>query len=1232
MEESRVKLLGSRRGLRRRNGLSVGVVFTMLMAILPIGAAAPAFAAGPGVVAFDMVGSGSQNLTSFTDDPAIPFGSAGDGFNKMARGVTSIPYAVADDSLSIYTGDSLGIIKEGNTDTFFGVTDTVNGDTGATSGTVEATWVFDVSGASDMELSIDMGAMGDFESSDTFTWAYSIDGGASAVAFASTVDEAGSNTYTLEGGASFLLNDPMLMNGTILTNDLATFTTPLTGTGSEMTLTLTANTNGGTEAFAFQNLIINGTAGPGVVAFDMVGSGSQNLTSFTDDPAIPFGSAGDGFNKMARGVTSIPYAVADDSLSIYTGDSLGIIKEGNTDTFFGVTDTVNGDTGATSGTVEATWVFDVSGASDMELSIDMGAMGDFESSDTFTWAYSIDGGASAVAFASTVDEAGSNTYTLEGGASFLLNDPMLMNGTILTNDLATFTTPLTGTGSEMTLTLTANTNGGTEAFAFQNLIINGGGGGGNGGPTFGVCDDPATLISEVQGPGAASPLAGTTVEIEGIVVGDFQQYAGAGSDAPLGGFMVQEEDADADADPATSEGVFVYDPGAIDVSVGDLVRVAGSATEYFGLTEVNNVRNLLICSTDNTMPTPATPVVPTTLGDAPVDWEAIEGMSASIGQPLYVTGLYPHGAFGEVQLSAIGAQNHPNQVAGQGTGAAADVRTLNTNSRVILDDGETESEGSVNSSWNPSTTPYLSTVDGTLRSGDMLDSLSGVIHYSYGEYEVHPVNLADPTYPAGAVSFTRVNARPDAPSLGGTMTVASFNVLNYFTTFGSRGAGDAAEFIRQADKIVAAIIELDADVVGLMEIENNGTAIADLVTRLNSGPGATRIYGYIDTGVVGGDAIAVGFLYDTATVDPVGGYAVLDSSVSPAFLDAKNRPAVAQTFEEVATRNRVTVAVNHLKSKGSSCDGLPNPGDPAYGVAGYTTDPELPDFAGNCNLTRTAAAQVLGQWLDADPTGEGTGYALIIGDLNAYANESPITALEGLGYTDLHELHDGGNSWAVGGHSYVYDGELGSLDYALGNAAVMPVVTGATAWHINADEPFALDYNDYNPAANYSPDQFASSDHDPVIVGLAMPIVPRRIKEVAITELEALVGVGSKKDDQNLGKAITDLERSLDLSRWTSDSTLDANGGANVFERERQAVSRLLKLSPALAAQAQDVVDDIVLADWTLASVAIGIAGDAGEDVSRALGTLDQGDAAAANGDPESAIQRYMQAWQHAVH
>ena len=186
-------------------------------------------------------------------------------------------------------------------------------------------------------------------------------------------------------------------------------------------------------------MITAGSIGPTDVAYDMVGSGSQNLTSYTNIWTDAFASAGDGFQKYQRGVSaSIPFAVLDDSLSIFTSDSLGIVKEGNTDVFFGIVDTENSDN---SGPVSATLVFDITGASGLGLQIDMGAMGDFESSDFFEWTYSIDGGPSTTAFASTVDEAGSYTYTLEGGASFTLNDPMLIQGEILTNNLATSSRP-----------------------------------------------------------------------------------------------------------------------------------------------------------------------------------------------------------------------------------------------------------------------------------------------------------------------------------------------------------------------------------------------------------------------------------------------------------------------------------------------------------------------------------------------------------------------------------------------------------------------------------------------------------------------------------------------------------------------------------------------------------------------------------------------------------------------
>ena len=190
------------------------------------------------------------------------------------------------------------------------------------------------------------------------------------------------------------------------------------------------------------------------------------------------------------------------------------------------------------------------------------------------------------------------------------------------------------------------------------------------------------------------------------------------------------------------------------------------------------------------------------------------------------------------------------------------------------------------------------------------------------------------------------------------------------------------------------------------------------------------------------------------------------NSVDPAFLDDYNRPALAQTFKEIATGGELTVAVNHLKSKGSDCNAI--------------GDPDIGDGQGNCNLTRSAGATALATWLAGDPTNSGDDDFLIMGDLNSYAMEDPINILTTAGYTELIADRLGG------GYSYVYDGQRGYLDHALADPDLDPQVAGITIWHINSDEPPALDYNDYNDPALYQPDAFRSSDHDPVILGLTL--------------------------------------------------------------------------------------------------------------------------------------------------
>ena len=228
-----------------------------------------------------------------------------------------------------------------------------------------------------------------------------------------------------------------------------------------------------------------------------------------------------------------------------------------------------------------------------------------------------------------------------------------------------------------------------------------------------------------------------------------------------------------------------------------------------------------------------------------------------------------------------------------------------------------------------------------------------------------------------------------------------------------------------------------------MEIENDAapnSAIAELTAALNAAVGAGT-YAYIDTGVVGTDEIRVALHLQAGVGDA-------RSAPSPCSRRRTTRCSSTRSTvrrwrrrsAENANGQRFTVVVNHLKSKGSDCNAV--------------GDPDTGDGQGNCNVTRTNAATALANWLETDPTGSGDPDFLIIGDLNSYAKEDPIKALEADGYTNLTASFHGPEAY-----SYVFDGQSGYLDHALANAALAPQVTGVTEWHINADEPIALDYN-----------------------------------------------------------------------------------------------------------------------------------------------------------------------------
>lgn len=232
-----------------------------------------------GLIAKDDFDS-TLNRTSFSQTPATgAFSSPADGFQVFQSGVSaSIPFALVDDSFSVFVNDQQGIVDNSpdspghKSDAWFGVVDTENPDNPG--GVATATWSFDISGANGLEVSMDMGAMGDFDAADSFVWTYSIDGEAAQALFTSSIDEAGSANYTLADGDMFTLDDPLLMtnaqNQTVqLSNDFQTLTSLLDGTGDVLTLELTAISNGddaasfNSEAYVFDNIVIEGFTGAG---------------------------------------------------------------------------------------------------------------------------------------------------------------------------------------------------------------------------------------------------------------------------------------------------------------------------------------------------------------------------------------------------------------------------------------------------------------------------------------------------------------------------------------------------------------------------------------------------------------------------------------------------------------------------------------------------------------------------------------------------------------------------------------------------------------------------------------------------------------------------------------------------------------------------------------------------------------------------------------------------------
>ncbi|MGQ4277133.1 ExeM/NucH family extracellular endonuclease [Pseudidiomarina sp. E22-M8] len=572
-------------------------------------------------------------------------------------------------------------------------------------------------------------------------------------------------------------------------------------------------------------------------------------------------------------------------------------------------------------------------------------------------------------------------------------------------------------------------------------------------PEFGACGDTATLISEVQGSGLSSPLFESEVVVEAVVTAVYLE-----GNRPLNGFFIQEEDADQDADPATSEGIFVYHQDTA-VNAGDKVRIAGAVGEYYDSTQLSGVTAITVCSSGESV-TPANFSVPV---DSLNAFEAIEGMLVTLEHPVVVTDTDTLGQYGEFWVARERLFT-PTQV-------AAPVENNDVNVRLnafLIDDAR----GVTNAEDVPFPAGGLSAVN-SLRLGTEITNPTGVINYSFSEYRLLPTT---------DLQYIDTNPRTASPKLAaeGDLQIASFNVKNFFNGDGAgagfpteRGADSVAEYDRQLAKLVAAITAMNADIIGLNEIENDGfaetSAIAQLVAEVNAQSDAEwAVVTFGEAEYIGGDAITNALIYRTDRVAETG-TAVFTTD---APFDFGNRPPIAQTFHDLVNEDEVTVVVNHFRSKGG-CSNSAAEGDKDSG-----------DGQGCWNATRVQAAEQMLEWIENDPTGRAVDDVILVGDFNSYGMEDPIQVLVDAGYTDLQMVELGAEN-----HTYVYQGLSGSLDHAFGSASLAEKVVGTVNWNINSDEPKVFNYNtEYKSEVNivnyYNEDPYRSSDHDPVVVAM----------------------------------------------------------------------------------------------------------------------------------------------------
>ncbi|MGL0957211.1 ExeM/NucH family extracellular endonuclease [Vibrio vulnificus] len=714
-------------------------------------------------------------------------------------------------------------------------------------------------------------------------------------------------------------------------------------------------------------------------------------------------------------------------------------------------------------------------------------------------------------------------------------------------------------------------------------------------------------IGEVQGEGYSSPLieSGYTSKDEYLVTG----VVSAVATSLVKGFYLYDDNADGNV--KTSDGVFVKTSGAVSKDmIGQQICVRAKVNEDYGMTTLLPTDD--IWEVKNSTPVEVTPVKLERIDSDNETFRStlerleampvvlVEDMDAAEGnQDMRVsrTFSFDYSAKRNNMVIAYKRPNpQPNQDHVAGSDAAKAQTAQNKDYRIVVESDEKPANGKIPYYPEFASDPH----NNYIRINDSVVGMTGVLHYSYNEFRLIP------TANVTKANFVHNTPRTSSPVIkesygddGFTIKVATQNVLNYFNSpygghdnqFGdNRGAESQQEFERQQAKIVEAIYGLDADIVGLMEVENNGfgdfSAIRELLEAINAkyykenykdrfaresihnryvfvgfDKNGDQVLDQFDT--IGSDAITTGIIYRPSKVSVIAGKVIpMPWQDAPMIVDADGKPVVdgkgelaesgknyqrntvAATFRVLNTGKQLTVSVNHLKSKGSTC------WDDYVGTKAVDDDAQ-----GSCENFRVASTYHLGQEM-----AKIGGDQIVLGDMNSYAHEDPMLVLtsnptkKALKAADYIKV---GNKWQFNGEqgpvitqtfgfinavdyktpagetswSYSYNDEVGSLDHLLITSSLKSRLVDAVDWHINAPESTLFDYsnkykggdsNEANPF--YKADAFRSSDHDSALVTIGY-----KYGEAG----ESQVVIGTKSDRADVYFPVSESVKNGDVAELT---------------------------------------------------------------------------------------------------